>query len=200
MTARRFPDDHEVDRWISRHFLAEADADASPVVDQLKAATADSINRFRANAPGMVANGLAQYAFLDVPDQDHTKIRGAVRQVMAAESAGLMPLCRHVNLIRPLVLICDPCVICCTECLPSRVAIIKTLGHRWNHQCDRCGVHVEILTPVSVGGLGFLTVSGHICSGCAADDQRRAADHIDRVVVVGGNRRARRAHRNGGAR
>ena len=195
MTERHFPDDHEVDQWISTHFLYETSG-ANPIIDQLKAATADSVNRFRANAPGVVANGLAEFAYLYVPDEDRSKIRGAVRQVMAAESAGLLPLCPHIGQIRPMVLVCDPPVLVCTECLPSRKPIIETLGHRWNHQCDRCGVHVQMLTPVAIGGLGYITVSGHICSGCVAEDQRRATEHPDRVVLVG-NRRARR---RGGAR
>ena len=119
MTVRRFPDDQQVDQWISTRFLSEADANASPVFDQLQAATADTVSRFQANAPGMVASGLGQWAALDIPDRDRTKIRGAVRQVMAAESAGLMPLCRHVNLIRPLVLICDPPILVCADACPA---------------------------------------------------------------------------------
>jgi hypothetical protein len=194
MTVRRFPNDQEIDQWISTHFLDEADTDASPVLDQVKAATNDAVNRFRANAPGLVADGLATWAFLDIPDHDRTKLRGAVRQVMAAESAGLLPLCPHTQQIRPLVLICDPPVIVCTECLPSRCAIIEARGHRWNHQCDRCGVHVEKLTPLTIGGLGHITVDGHVCRRCVDDDRRLAAQHADQVLVVGrtGNRRARR--------
>jgi hypothetical protein len=197
MTERYFPDDHEVDQWIASHFLDKTDADASPVFDQLKAATADSVNRFQTNAPGLVADGVAAWAFLDVPDYDRTKIRGAVRQVMAAESAGLLPLCPHTQQIRPLLLLCDPPIVVCTECLPSRRAVIEALGHRWNHQCDRCGVHVEMLTPVTAAGLGHFTVSGHICGRCTADDRQYADRHADRVVVVGrtGNRRARRRGR-----
>jgi hypothetical protein len=196
MTERHFPDDHEVDEWISAHVLDETKIGANPIMDQLRAATADSVNRFRANAPQVVAKGLAQFAYLDVPDQDRSKIRGAVRQVMAAESAGLLPLCPHVGQIRPMVLVCDPPVLVCTECLPSREPIIETLGHRWNHQCDRCGVHVQMLTPVAIDGLGFITVTGHVCSGCIADDRRLAARHVDQVVLLGN----RRAHRRGGAR
>jgi hypothetical protein len=196
MTVRRFPDDQQIDQWISTHFLSEADADASPAFDQLLAATADTVSRFQANAPSMVASGLGQWAALNILDHNRSKIRGAVRQIMAAESVGLMPLCRHVNLIRPLVLICDPPVLVCAECLPSREAVIETLGHIWNHECDRCGVHVQMLTQVSIGGLGHIAVSGHVCSRCVDEDRRLAAQHVDQVVVVG-NRRARR---RGGAR
>jgi hypothetical protein len=199
MTVRRFPDDQQVDHWISAHFLSEADAEANPVFDQLQAATADTVSRFQANAPGMVASGLGQWAALNIPDDDRSRIRGAVRQVMTAESVGLMPLCRHVNLIRPLLLICDPPVVVCTECLPSRLAVIETLGHRWNHQCDRCGAHVQMLSAVSIGGLGHIAVSGHVCGRCVDEDRRLAAQHVDHVLVVGrtGNRRARRS-RGGG--
>jgi hypothetical protein len=199
MTVRRFPDDQQIDQWISTHFLDEADADASPVMDQLKAATADTVSRFQANAPRLVAAGLAQWASLGIPDYDRTKMRGAVRQAMAAESAGLLHLCPHTQQIRPQALICDPPVIVCTECLPSRCAVIDALGHRWNHQCDRCGVHVEKLTPITIGGLGHITVDGHVCSQCVDEDRRLAAQHVDQVLVVGrtGNRRARRS-RGGG--
>jgi hypothetical protein len=191
MTERHFPDQDEVDEWISTHFLDDTEADANPVLDQLQAATADSVNRFQAAAPGLVANGHARFAFLDIPDRDRTKIRGAVRQVMAAESVELIPLCRHVGQIRPLLLICDPPVVVCTGCLPSRQPVIAALGHRWNHQCDRCGVHVRMLTATTIGGLGHITVSGHVCRSCASEDERLAMRHVDQVLVVG-NRRARR--------
>jgi hypothetical protein len=196
MTARHFPDDHEVDQWIRSHFLTEDDADASPVVDQLKAATDDAVNRCQAAAPGLVASGWGQWAALNIPDHNRRKIRGAVRQVIVAESAGLLPLCRHVNQIRPQVLICDPPVVVCNGCFASRQPVIETLGHRWNHQCDRCGVHVQQLTAVTIGGLGHVTVSGHLCNRCVDQDRRLAAQHADQVVVVG-NRRTRR---RGGAR
>jgi hypothetical protein len=186
MTGRQFPDDHEIDQWLASY--AYDGNDASPVLDQLKAATADSINRFRANAPGMVASGLAD-RYLEVPDPDRSKIRGAVRQMMAALSAGVLPLCPHVQQIRPQILLCDPPVVVCRGCFASRRNVIETLGHRWNHQCDRCGVHVQMLTPVSIGGLGHLTITGHICGRCADDDQHQAgADLVSRT----GNRRARR--------
>ena len=191
MTERHFPDDREIDQWIGSYVYDGNDA--SPILDQLKAATADSVNRFRANAPGMIAAGLADRYF-EVPDPDRSKIRGAVRQMMAALSAGVLPLCQHVQQIRPQILICDPPVVVCTKCLPSRCAIIETLGHRWNHQCDRCGVHGEKLTPVSIGGLGHLTITGHVCGRCADDDQRQAGAGL---VGRTGNRRARR---RGGAR
>jgi hypothetical protein len=189
MTERHFPDDHEINQWIA-NYVSDGN-NANPVLDQLQAAAADSINRFRANAPGMIATGLASRYF-EVPDPDRAKIRGAVRQLMVALSAGVLPLCQHVQQIRPLVLVCDPPVVVCTECLPSRMAVIAALGHRWDFQCDRCGVHVQQLTPVSIGGLGHLTITGHICGHCADDDQRQAS-----LVGRTGNRRARR---RGGAR
>jgi hypothetical protein len=198
MSARHFPDDNEIDEWIGAHLLDETDAaSADPIMDQLKAATADSVGRFQANAPGLVANGLARFATLGAPDQDRTKIRGTVRQVMAAMSVGILPLCSHVQQIRPLVLICDPPVIVCTSCLPSRIDVIEALGHRWDHECDRCGVHVKMLSATTTAGLGPITVSGHVCSRCAAEDERRAFQNVDQVVLVGrtGNRRARRRGR-----
>jgi hypothetical protein len=186
MTERHFPDDREIDQWIASYVYDGNDA--NPIVDQLNAATADSVNRFRANAPGMIAAGLAD-RYLETPDPDRTKIRGAVRQLMVAISAGVLPLCPHVQQIRPQILLCDPPAVVCTECFPSRRAVIETLGHRWNHQCDRCGVHVQMLTPVSTGGLGYLTITGHVCGSCAAADQRQAGAGL---VGRTGNRRARR--------
>lgn len=186
MTERYFPDDHEVDQWLFQ--LHPRRNRRKPGLDQLQAATADSVNRLRANAPGMVATGLASW-YLEVPDPDRSKIRGAVRQMMAALSAGVLPLCHHVQQIRPLVLMCDPPVVCCAECLHSRKTVIETLGHRWNHQCDRCGVHVRQLTPVSIGGLGHITITGHVCGRCVDDDRRHAGASL---VGRTGNRRARR--------
>jgi hypothetical protein len=188
MIVRRFPDDQQVDQWISTHFLDETDTDANPVLDQVKAATVDTVNRFRANAPGMVAAGLADRYF-EVPDPDRSKIRGAVRQLMVAISAGVLPLCPHVQQIRPQILFCDPPVVVCTGCFASRAPVIETLGHRWNHQCDRCGCHVQQLTPVSIGGLGHLTITGHVCGRCVAEDRRQAGAGL---VGRTGNRRARR--------
>jgi hypothetical protein len=191
VTLRHFPDDREVDQWITSYTFDGNDA--SPVLDQLKAAASDSVNRFRANAPGMVAAGLAD-RYVEVPDPDRSKIRGAVRQLMVALSAGVLPLCGHVQQIRPQILLCDPPVVVCRACFASRMAVIETLGHRWNHQCDRCGVHVEKLTPLTIGGLGHITITGHVCRRCAADGQRQAdADLVSRT----GNRRA---CRQGGAR
>jgi hypothetical protein len=126
MTGRHFPDNQEVDEWISTHFLSEADADASPVVDQLKAATAEAVTRFQAAAPGMVASGLGRWAALNIPDHDRSRIRGAVRMVIAAESAGLLPLCQHVNQIQPLIMVCDPPVMICTSCFASRQTVIES--------------------------------------------------------------------------
>ena len=41
MTERHFPDDREVDQWLHSYTLDGTDA--SPVVDQLKAATVDAV-------------------------------------------------------------------------------------------------------------------------------------------------------------
>jgi hypothetical protein len=159
MTDRHFPTDLEIDQWL--YSCATDDSiDANPILDQLQAATADSINRFRVNAPSMIAAGVAE-RYIEIPDPDRSKIRGAIRQLLAAMSAGVLPLCGHTNLIRPLILFCDPPSIVCIQCLPSRKAVIETLGHRWNYQCDRCGVHAQMLTPVSIGGLGPLTMTGN---------------------------------------
>jgi hypothetical protein len=103
MTVRRFPNDQQVDQWISSHFLSEADADASPVMDQLKAATAEAVNRFQAAAPAMVASGLGRWAALNIPDDDRSRIRGAVRQVIAV-------LCQRVGLLGGRLRLCSGCI------------------------------------------------------------------------------------------
>jgi hypothetical protein len=186
VTERWFPDDREVDQWL--YSQAVDNTDANPIVDQLQAATADSLSKFRAAAPSLVAAGVAE-RYIETADPDRQKIRGAVRQLMAALSAGVLRLCQHVQQIRPLILVCDPPVVCCAECFASRKAVIETLGHRWNHQCDRCGVNVQMLTPVSIGGLGPITITGQVCSRCAADDQRQASAGLPSRT---GNRHARR--------
>jgi hypothetical protein len=195
---RQFPNQGEVDQWLASHCLDEADANASPVFDQLKAATADSVNQFLAAAPGIVSAGLGQWAALNIVDHDRTGIRGAGRQVTAAESIGILSRCPHTQQIRPLLLICDPPIIVYTGCLPSRKAAIEALGHRWNHQCDRCGVHVQQLMPVTLGGLGYITVSGHVCRRCPDEDRRLAAQHVDQVVMVGRTGIPRAGGRGGG--
>jgi hypothetical protein len=200
MTERHFPDDHEIDQWIASRFLDDTDTDPNPVADQLKAAAADSVNRFNAAAPGLVAVGLAEWAFTGDTSApaDRAQFRGVARQVIAAESVGILHLCPHTQLIRPQLLICDPPVQVCAACFTNTEDVIEKLGHLWNHECDRCGVHAQTLAAATVGGLGHIAVAGHICSACAADDRRLAAQHADTVVVVKrGNRRTRR---RGGAR
>jgi hypothetical protein len=195
MSERYFPDDHEADEWIHTHFLnVNAEPSPGPTVDQLKAAAHDATKRLRDNAPRAVADGASEWAFTGGSGTaDPSELRGVVRQIMAAQSAGVLSLCPHTQHIRPLVLICDPPVIVCAECLPSRSAVVEKLGHFWDHQCDRCGVHVRMLTPMVVGGAGHVTVSGHLCGSCTAEDRRLATKHADKIVTVSrGNRRQRR--------
>ena len=93
----------------------------------------------------MIAAGLAD-RYLETPDPDRTKIRGAVRQLMVAISAGVLPLCPHVQQIRPQILLCDPPAVVCTECFPSRRAVIVTVGHLsggFELPQSRVIVHVE---------------------------------------------------------
>jgi hypothetical protein len=78
MSERYFPDDREIDEWITARFLNETDTDASsPRLDQLKAATADTVNRFQNGSFGLVAEGKAEWVCA-IPDEDLTKVRGAV--------------------------------------------------------------------------------------------------------------------------
>jgi hypothetical protein len=189
---RHFPSEGEVERWMADCFLSEEQmTSASPVIDQIKAAATEVDNRFRSSAAGMVASGEVRMAFLDTPDSDRTKFRGVVRQVMVAESAGLWSLCPHTQMIRPLVLVCDPPIVICAECVrgdPDFPAKVAALGHLWNYQCDRCGLRTELLTPTTTG-MGLFIMSGHLCASCAADDQRLMHQRAEKVVIVPPSRR-----------
>jgi len=107
---------------------------------------------------------------------------------MVAVAAGLRSLCDHTQLIRPLMLVCDPPVIVCVACVRSGqvdpVAVSRRIGHFWDHQCDRCGAGTERLTGSTVSGFGPFTIIGHICPQCLAEDHERAARLAETVVLV----------------
>jgi hypothetical protein len=51
-----------------------------------------------------------------VTERNSPLLRGAVREYLAAASAGITRLCDHTYLIRPLAMNCDPPTIACSEC------------------------------------------------------------------------------------
>lgn len=184
--ARSFPTDSEVDRWLDAHLVDESNA--SPLADQLKAASEDTSGRIRGTAPYLVAGGHARWALVDgkPPDAGHQHLRSAARQYMATESAGITSLCPHTRQARPIVIHCDPPVAYCVDCHgPDIEAAMHAIGHLWNHQCDRCGGHAERLTPVTLSGLGHYVIVGHVCPACADHDRRQAVELADHVEVVG---------------
>jgi hypothetical protein len=200
---RRFPTAAEVEEWISARFVdPAADPPADPAFDQMKAALDESVGRLEAAAPYLVAAGKAELALTSGsnPDRDDRyQLRAVARQVIAAESVGMRPLCPHVQMIRPMLVICDPPAIIYTDCLTLHraeiMAELQAVGHCWNSQCDRCGVHTEHLTPVTVGGFSYFTVSGHVCRTCADDDRRWAMGKADQVVMVERPRQSRQRRR-----
>jgi SEC-C motif len=119
---------------------------------------------------------------------DHSRyvVRSFARMYLAAASAGIRPLCPHVNQRRPLVLLCDPPTVVCAECGPATSRRVREIGWQFQGSCDRCGAQSEHMTPV-MGTLGHLMVNGHVCDRCAAEDRRHAEQAAEEVAVVGRN-------------
>jgi hypothetical protein len=192
---RYFPTEDELDQFIQVR-AADAGDIPSHIVDQLSAASKEHTNRLIAAAPHMVATRQARWAFADrsgKPDPD--QIRDVTRQVIVAMVAGVRRLCDHTELIRPLLLICDPPVIACIKCVASHKvdlgAVDRELGHFWNHQCDRCGACTERLSRSTVSGFGHLTIVGHVCRGCVDQDRQRVEQLADTAALVPPIRRNR---------
>jgi SEC-C motif len=191
MTERRFPTDAEVDAWIADH-MARADdprVAGDPAFDQATAATKVLSSRLRGGSLDLLAQGALDWAVhgADTGD-DHSRyvVRSFARMYLAAASAGIRPLCPHVNQRRPLVLFCDPPSVTCADCGPAASDRAKELGWQFQGFCDRCGAASELMTPM-MGPLGHIMVSGHVCGGCADEDRRQASQAADQVRVVGRN-------------
>ena len=182
---RQFPTEEEVDQWIYTHTIDNADTDGNPELDQLQAASKEVTSRLATSGPAMVASGLVDTFFGgERSERSSPLLRGAVREYLAAASAGITRLCDHTYLIRPLMMNCDPPTIACSECVTSgAVALIGTADFQWDNQCDRCGAHETLLTPTMLR-LGHLTISGHVCRRCADEDQNHAFKRAETVVVV----------------
>jgi hypothetical protein len=182
---RQFPTEEEVDQWIETHTLDSADTDGNPELDQLKAASKEVTSRLATSGPAMVASGLVDTFFGgEKPERSSPLLRGAVREYLAAATAGITRLCDHTYLIRPLMMNCDPPTIACSDCVTNgAVALIGTADFQWDNQCDRCGAYDTLLTPTMLR-LGHMTISAHVCRRCADEDQDHASKRAKRVVLV----------------
>lgn len=187
-TPRRFPTEREIDEWMTAH-LVDSKQPLDAHMDQLKAAAYDADRRFVGGSVHAVATGRAEWALVDTPGAHdvvpHDAQRSAARAYLAAVSAGITPLCPHVNQIRPLTLLCDPPVVMCSSCAP-RVLRTPPPFH-YDHQCDLCGAHSETLAEMGTM-LGHIAIWGHVCPRCGDEQLQRATRQARRVMPIGRNR------------
>ncbi|MER5384483.1 SEC-C metal-binding domain-containing protein [Streptomyces sp. NPDC002688] len=185
MTTRQFLSDSELDRLMGS-FADEG----LPVGmrDQLGAASKEAEQIGRNLAAQAVAAG--GRAFLGTPCHDTDRLRPMLRprlrMVLAALGAGAALLCPHTQQVRPMLLVCDPPSLNCMDPVCQAVAVIERerLGIRWNHTCDACGRHVEMLTPHLLA-LGPLSISGHLCETCTRGVAASALAASDSTETVG---------------
>ncbi|HEV8648990.1 MAG TPA: SEC-C metal-binding domain-containing protein [Actinomycetes bacterium] len=185
---RRFPTDAEVDAWMAEHFVDPNDERLS---EQTKAAHSERMDWTGSLLRHAVSSGAMRWAY-EAHGTQHDKnaehqCRSFTRMYLAAESAGIEPLCAHVyDTTRPLFMQCDPPIVVCRTCLPQIADTITAKSFRWNHVCDRCGADAELLSPSGLG-IGTIFLNGHVCSRCSAEDRQLAWDSADEVVPVGRN-------------
>ncbi|MFD6822484.1 SEC-C metal-binding domain-containing protein [Streptomyces sp. NPDC060085] len=185
MTTRQFLTDSELD---SLGDAFTADPLSVGMRDQLGAASKEAEQVGLTLALRAVAAG--HHVFLGTPCRDTNRLRRMarprLRMLLAALSAGAASLCPHTEQVRPLLLVCDPPSLNCTrpECATAADAERERLGIRWNHTCDACGRHVEMLTPHLLA-LGPLTISGHLCEACTRDIAASALAASDSTETVG---------------
>jgi hypothetical protein len=119
---RQFSTEEEVDQWMDTHVFGDAEVDGNPELDQRQAAARETTSRWMGAGPGLVAAGYADTFFGgEKPERSSPLLRGAVREYLAAASAGIIRLCDHTYLIRPLIMNCDPPTIACSECVSRLV-------------------------------------------------------------------------------
>lgn len=77
--------------------------------------------------------------------------------------------CEHIDANpQPLVLCCDPPVLCCMVCYATETVSAKIReGFHWDNQCDCCGVYCQYMVPVTIN-IGPLMVAGNVCLTCSA--------------------------------
>ncbi|WP_405906343.1 SEC-C metal-binding domain-containing protein [Streptomyces sp. NBC_00828] len=189
---RIFPDDAEVDDWITAHLVAdETDFRArTPVAeaDQKIAAVRETGARTRAAMPMIVASENAAWAVTGASDRSGLLTRQAVRMYLAAESAGIAPLCPHTDQIRPLFLMCDPAVVMCNGCVPEIAGLVeeklRKTGFLWDNECDICGRRGKGMYPTTLT-LAHFTIAGNVCPSCHDHARREAHRQAESVVLVG---------------
>ncbi|MEV5353278.1 SEC-C metal-binding domain-containing protein [Streptomyces sp. NPDC052693] len=179
--------------------------------DQLQAATRE--NGVNGQSMALAAVAAGGWALLGKAPKDTGLLRRMVkprlRMLLAAFSAGTVTrLCEHTMQIRPVIVLCDPPTIVCTQpaCIARLSATRETAQFLWDHQCDCCGKHSEIVTP-HLAGFGPVNISGHLCAECTdmmAATSLEAADGVEVVTrkspcPCGSGRRFKRCHGRGEA-
>lgn len=178
---RRFPTDDEVEAWLHEHCSEERMAATSVHErDQVMAAAGETNSIMNRVVPYSVAKGDARWGLAGRPSQEIARL--AVRMYLVAESIGIRRLCPHVGTPRPLMVMCDPPVVFCVDCL-ARVPNVEPL---FPSQCDSCGYMTALMAEMTVS-IGPLLVSGNICPTCADAHQRIALSEADEVMQVGRN-------------
>ena len=162
MGDRRFPADDEVDAWLA----ARHDRSRTSVaeLDQADAAAAETSALGRRIVLTGVTAGSGRWGYVsDAPNQPGERF--AARMYLAAQSAGIRPLCPHVNQARPLHVMCDPPSVVCTVCLPTEGDELMRQPFLWEGICDCCGSPGRVMFPVSIS-FGPLLISGNVCKRC----------------------------------
>lgn len=185
MKTRQFLSDPELDSLMD---VFTADGLPVSMRDQLGAASKEAEQIARSLAAQAVAAG--GHAFLGTPCRDTDRLRRMIRprlrMLLAALSASAVHLCQHTQQVRPQLLVCDPPSLSCMrpDCMAVAGLERQRLGVRWNHQCDGCGQHVEMLTPHLLA-LGPLSISGHLCETCTRETTAAALAASDNTETVG---------------
>ena len=183
----RFPTDDEVTEWISEHLVAShlphgEQADTAEA-DQRDAAVRERGEISRRMGRAGVATGqfVAAYEAGEL-DPESPPVRGTVKAMLAADSAGLNHLCSHTLQIKPTMFFCDPPSVICVECYQQGVGQADLARFRWDNTCDRCGNSSTMLTHL-VSTLGPTQVVQQVCGSCLDEHKSYLEDHAERKVV-----------------
>lgn len=204
MPQRTFLTDEQLDELMG----SMPGPDALPVHtrDQLQAANRD--NSILGQNMAMAALAAGGWALVGAAPKDTELLRRMVkprmRMLFAAFSAGRVNrLCEHTQQIRPTLVLCDPPTLVCMQpaCIDQLQATRETTQFLWDHHCDCCGQHTEIVTP-HLAALGPISISGHLCNACTAEMTGTAIEAADEVQAVnrkspcpcGSGRRFKRCH------
>lgn len=178
MTERRFLSDSELDRMMDT--LPDLNG-MLPVgmLDQIDAAARDTLGMSYGAAVTATARGHRAF-FGALPDDLAARrrvVRPRLKMLLAAYSAGVTRLCAHTEQVRPLLLSCDPPSLVCMDraCISKVDQHVKATGYRWDHQCDLCGRHAELVFPY-LATLGPLSVNAHLCQPCTDEMTQGTAE------------------------